>query len=62
VGRQIHSSPMKAVSGAIFERAASQFSLTIYESTGAVWPDESIRHLQKHFRGLFLSGQRLSFP
>jgi len=27
-----------------------------------VWADESIRHLSKQFWGLFLSGQRLSFP
>jgi hypothetical protein len=38
----MHSSPVKAVSGAISEWAASQFSLTVYESTGA---DESIRHM-----------------
>jgi hypothetical protein len=49
---------MKAVSGAIYEWAASQFSLTVYDSTGA---DESIRHVGKEFRGLLLSGQRLSF-
>jgi hypothetical protein len=30
---------------AISEWAASQFSLTVYESTGAVWADESIHHL-----------------
>jgi hypothetical protein len=36
--------------------------LTVYEYTGAVWVDEFIRHLRKLFRGLFLSGQRLSFP
>jgi hypothetical protein len=33
---------MKGVSGAIFDSAASQFSLTVYESTGA---DESTRHV-----------------
>jgi hypothetical protein len=38
----MHSSPLKGVSGAIFVSAASQFSLTVYESTGA---DESIRHV-----------------
>jgi hypothetical protein len=42
---RIHSPPVKVVSGAISEWAASQFSLTIYESTGAVGADESIRHL-----------------
>jgi len=62
VGWQIRSSPVEAVSGAIYEWAAIQFSLTVYESTGAVWADESIRHLWKHFRGLYLSGKRLSFP
>jgi len=58
----VDSSPLKAVSGAISEWAATQFSLTVYESTGAGWADETIRHLGKHFRGLFLSGQRLSYP
>jgi len=38
----MHSPPLKGVSGAIFDSAASQFSLTVYESTGA---DESIRHV-----------------
>jgi hypothetical protein len=41
----MHSSPVKGVSGAIFDWAASQFSLTVYESTGALGADESIRHL-----------------
>jgi hypothetical protein len=45
VGLRIHSSPEKALSGAISEWAATLFSLTVYESTGAVWADESIRHL-----------------
>jgi len=36
---------MKAVSGAISEFAATQFSLTVYEYIGAVWVDESIGHL-----------------
>jgi hypothetical protein len=36
---------MKAVPGAISEWAATQFSLTVYESTGAAWADESIRNL-----------------
>jgi hypothetical protein len=34
---------VKAVSGAISEWAESQFSLTVYESTGAVGAYESIR-------------------
>jgi len=62
LGCQIHSPPVKAVSGAISEWAASQFSLTVYESTGAVWEDESIRHLWKEFRGPFFTRQRVSFP
>jgi hypothetical protein len=41
---------------------ATQVSLSAYESTGAVWPDESIHHLWKQFQGLSLSWQRLSFP
>jgi hypothetical protein len=31
--------------GALSEGAATCFSLTVYESTGAVWADEFIRHL-----------------
>jgi hypothetical protein len=42
MGCRIHSPHVKAVSGVIFEWAASQFSLIVYESTGA---DESIRHM-----------------
>jgi hypothetical protein len=45
MGRRIHSSPVKGVSGDIFDWPPSQFSLTVYESAGAVWEDESIRHL-----------------
>jgi len=54
-GWRMHSSPVKAVSGAISERATTQFFMTVYESKGAVWADESIRHLWKEFRGLFLT-------
>jgi hypothetical protein len=36
---------VKGVSGAIFDSAARQFSLTVYESTGAMGLDESIRNL-----------------
>jgi hypothetical protein len=36
---------VKEVSGAFFDVAASQFSLTVYESTKAVGADESIRHM-----------------
>jgi len=45
LGCRFHSPPLKTVSAAISEWAASQFSLTVYESTGAVWSDESIHHL-----------------
>jgi len=62
VGWRIHSSPLKGVSRATSEWAGTQFSLTVYESIGAVWAEESIRHLGKQFPGLFLSGQRLRFP
>jgi hypothetical protein len=47
---------MKAVSGAISELAAIQFSLTVCEYTVAVWANESIRHLRKQYRGLFING------
>jgi hypothetical protein len=62
LGCRIHSPPVKAVSGAIFEWAASKFSLTVYESTGAVGADESIRHMWKEFQGLLLIGQQCGFP
>jgi hypothetical protein len=62
VGRRIHSSPVQGVSGATFDWAPSQFSLTVFESTKAVGADESIRHMRKDFQGQLLSGQRLSFP
>jgi hypothetical protein len=62
LGCRIHSPPVKAVSGAISEWAMSQFSLTVYESTGAVGAYESIRHMWKQFQGLYLNGQHVSFP
>jgi hypothetical protein len=37
-------SSLEAVSEVISEEAATQFSFTVYESTGALWADESIRH------------------
>jgi len=43
-------------------RAPTQFLVTVYESKGAVWADESIHHLGQQFRGLYLNGQRVSFP
>jgi hypothetical protein len=57
-----HVSSLEAVLEGNSEWAATQFSLTVNESTGEVWADESIRHLWMQFRGLFVSGQRLSFP
>jgi len=36
---------VKEVLGALSEGAATRFSSTVYESTGAVRADESIRHL-----------------
>jgi len=62
VGWQILSSPVKVILGAFFDWASTQFSLTVCESTEAVWPDESIHQLRKQFLGLFLSGQWLKFP
>jgi hypothetical protein len=55
-------SSLETVSVTISECSPTQFSLTVYEYTGAVWVDESISNLSKQFRGLFLNGQRLSFP
>jgi len=52
----MHSSPVQGLSGAIFDWARSQFSLTVYESTKAVGVDESIRHMRKVFQGQLLSG------
>jgi hypothetical protein len=43
-------SSLATVSGAICNWAATQFSLTVYESTEAVCADESTGHLGKHFR------------
>jgi hypothetical protein len=44
-GFRIHSSHVKRVSRATCDRAATRFSYTVYESPGAVWAGESIRHL-----------------
>ena len=41
--------------------SATQFSLTFSESTGVVCTEDSIHHLWKQFRKLFLSGQWLTF-
>jgi len=44
---------VKAVLEAISKRAATQFFVTPYESKGAVWADESIRHYERSFGGYF---------
>ena len=46
----------------ISERAATLFFFIVYESTGAVCAEDSMCHLWKQFRRLFLSGQRPNFP
>jgi hypothetical protein len=61
VGLRIHSSHEKAVSGVISEWSATQFSLNLYESTGAVHAEDSLCHLWNQFHD-DLSGQQLSFP
>ena len=38
-------SSLETVSVMISELAATQFSSTVYESTGVVWDDKSIRHM-----------------
>jgi hypothetical protein len=38
-------SSLETVSVMISELVATQFSSTVYESTGVVWDDKSIRHL-----------------
>jgi hypothetical protein len=45
---------VKALSGAICEWAASQFSLTVYESPGAVGVDESFVTCDSSVGGYFL--------
>jgi hypothetical protein len=62
LGCRLHSPPVKAVSRALSEWAANQFSLTVFESTGALVAYEFIRHMWKEFRRLLLLGQRLGFP
>ena len=62
VGWRINLTPVEAVSGAISDLATTQFSLTVYESTGAVCVDESKHQLCKQFRWWFMNQHRLSFP
>jgi hypothetical protein len=47
---------MKAVSGAISKLAATQFSLTVYESTGAAWVTNPFVTCESSFGGFFLVG------
>jgi len=58
---RIHASALEAVLVMISEYARTQFSLTIYESTGAVCADESKRQLCKQFWWWFPSRRRLNF-
>jgi len=51
-----HSSPVTAVSGAISEWSATKFSLMFSLSTSAVRAEDSMRHLRKQFRRIFLRG------
>jgi hypothetical protein len=62
VRQGIHASALEIVSVMIYESVATQISLTIFESTGAVCADESMRQLLKQFRWWFFSRQRHSFP
>jgi hypothetical protein len=58
----IHLSPMKAILLMNSESAATQFSLTIFESTWAVCSDEITSHMWKRFCWQFLRRQQLCFP
>jgi hypothetical protein len=62
VGWRINSSPMKEVSGAYFWVDSEKVFLNGFWVNKGVGAEESMRDLWKQFRGLFLSGQRLSFP
>jgi len=53
---------LETISLTISEWSATLFSLTFSESTGAVCTEDSLCHRRKQFRGLFLTGRRLSFP
>jgi len=53
---RIHGSPLETFSVRISERAETLFFLIIYESTCAVCVEDSMRHLQKQFRRLFVRG------
>jgi len=58
---RIQASALQAVS-VMISSASTLFSLTIYESTGAVCADESMRRLLKLFLWWILSWQGLNFP
>ena len=47
---------MKVVSGALSEFASIQFSLTVYEYTGAVWVTNPFVTSESSFGGNFLVG------
>jgi hypothetical protein len=55
-------SSLETVYVMISEWSGTQFSLTFSKSTGVVCAEDSMRHLWKQFRRLFLRRQRLSFP
>jgi hypothetical protein len=61
VGWRIHSSPVKAVSGAISEWAATQISLTVSESTGLCALTNQCVTCESSFGGYFLVGSDLVF-
>jgi len=41
----MHSSPVKTVTGVVSVRAPTLFFMIVYESTGDVGADDSIRHM-----------------
>ena len=57
---QIHASPLEGFSVMISKAAATKFSMTISESTGAMCAEQSTYHLWKRFRWWFMSWQWLS--
>jgi len=50
---RIHASPLEGVSIIIYESAATQLSLTISESIGAVSADKSMHHLWNRFHSRY---------
>jgi len=51
VRRGFHASSLEAVSEVISEEAATQFSLTVYESTGALWVTNPFVTCESTFEG-----------